>query len=79
MVGDADKGTGSGPVSGDDVGAVNPDVALFEAGGAVRRDFDGGKGGRLFWHAAILNVGDTSTSGRVELRSTTGSETRSTL
>jgi len=54
-------------------------VALFEAGGAARRDFDGGKGGRLFWHAAILNVGDTSTSGRVELRSTTGPATRSTL
>src|SRR5450631_192989 len=59
VVGDADYGAGKGGVGRDDVGAVDPDVSVFQARGAAGGDLDGGmdRSSGLFWHAAILNAG----------------------
>ena len=42
VVGDADEGAGLDAFGGDDVGAVDPDVAVFEADGAAGGDLHRG-------------------------------------
>ena len=43
VVGDGDERAGRDAVGGDDVGAVDPDVSGFEAGGAAGGDLDLGR------------------------------------
>jgi len=61
MISDADHGAGEGGAGGNDVGAVDPDVAGFQARSAARRDFDYRKscGRGLLGHAVIL-MGESS-------------------
>ncbi len=56
IVGDADQ-RARGDAVGGDVGAVDPDVSVFEAGGTAAGDFDGGEPGlgRFWGHGLILN------------------------
>src|SRR5437899_11559613 len=58
MVGDADYSAGVDIVGGDDIGAVDPGVSSFQAGGTARRNLHGWKvrGSGGFWHAVILNA-----------------------
>src|SRR5438477_2651884 len=74
MVGDADHGAGEDGVGGNDIGAIDPDVAGFQAGGAARGNFHGWmfleSGGVR--HVAILNARDGRATGRLKLRSTMG-------
>ncbi len=71
MVEDADERAGRNAVGRGDIGAVDPDVAGFEAVGAAEREFYRVEIGRgRLGHAAILNSCIPDAADRVELRST---------
>src|ERR1700689_4324666 len=69
MVGDSNQGAGKDAVGGNDVRAVDPDMAGFEARGAAWGNLYRWETWRrgLFWHAVILNAEVGSAAGRVEL------------
>ncbi len=52
----ADQRAGGNAIGRNDVGPIDPDVTVFQAGSAARRNFDGRGGGAacLLRHAAIL-------------------------
>jgi hypothetical protein len=64
MVGDANHGSGEDVVGRDDVGAVDPDVAGFDASGPARGNFDceDGRAIVILRHTAILPTNSKAAS-----------------